>query len=486
MSRTLRVRTPSETIRTGICRVIACCASRPRVGLRPTRPLTEAGIRIEPPPSLAWAIGTAPAATSAAEPAEDAPGREVEVPGRAHRPEPRVLGAGAEAELGELALAERQQPGREVHAGELAVGRARPRRPRRRRPAWVGMPATSTLSLTNVGTPAKKPPRGLGAPGGGRRRRRGGPRRRAARRPAPYAASAASTTSGIDTRRDLDQLRPAPPRRGRPRASSENACTRAMGRDATDGVESDAGRSAAGDRTRHRRRAGGTPPGGRRPGRRPPSGRTWSWGRRRRSPASSAPSTGRRTPPRWSPPPRWSGAPAGRSGRKPATNASSPPESRSETVAAALVIAASTLSRLRTMPASAISRARSPSPKAATVSASNPAKAARKFSRLARMVRHDSPDWNASRVSRSRWDGLAADRHAPLGVVVVAQQRVGGTPGAAGDAVVPGDRSGHVSGARAAARAAWAGRGSAAAGGRPRRTGRRRRSGCRRRPRRRG
>jgi hypothetical protein len=34
-------------------------------------PLTPAGIRIEPPPSVACAIGTAPAATMAALPADD-------------------------------------------------------------------------------------------------------------------------------------------------------------------------------------------------------------------------------------------------------------------------------------------------------------------------------------------------------------------------------------------------------------------------------
>src|SRR5690242_791404 len=52
---------------------MASPATRPRVGLRPTRPLIAAGMRIEPPPSLAWANGTAPAATSAAEPDEEAP-----------------------------------------------------------------------------------------------------------------------------------------------------------------------------------------------------------------------------------------------------------------------------------------------------------------------------------------------------------------------------------------------------------------------------
>src|SRR5215468_5935234 len=46
---------------------------RPRVGLSPTRPHMLAGPRIEPPPSLAWATGTIPAATAAAAPPLDPP-----------------------------------------------------------------------------------------------------------------------------------------------------------------------------------------------------------------------------------------------------------------------------------------------------------------------------------------------------------------------------------------------------------------------------
>ena len=46
---------------------------RPRVGLRPTRPFADAGTRIEPPPSLACAMGTMPAATAAPEPPEEPP-----------------------------------------------------------------------------------------------------------------------------------------------------------------------------------------------------------------------------------------------------------------------------------------------------------------------------------------------------------------------------------------------------------------------------
>src|SRR5690606_39754210 len=47
---------------------------RARVGLRPNRPQQAAGIRIEPPPSVACAIGSRPAATAAAEPPLEPPG----------------------------------------------------------------------------------------------------------------------------------------------------------------------------------------------------------------------------------------------------------------------------------------------------------------------------------------------------------------------------------------------------------------------------
>ncbi len=41
---------------------------RPRLGFRPTSPQLEAGVRIEPPPSFAFATGTMRAATAAADP----------------------------------------------------------------------------------------------------------------------------------------------------------------------------------------------------------------------------------------------------------------------------------------------------------------------------------------------------------------------------------------------------------------------------------
>ena len=154
MSRTLRATMPSATIRTGIWRIVASCASRPRVGLRPTRPLTDAGIRIEPPPSLACAIGTAPAATSAAEPALDAPA----VCSRFHG-----LRTGPSRGCSLLAL----KPYSEswvLPSGISPVARyIRAKSPsffavyavHASVPSIVGIPATSTLSLTKVGTPAK-------------------------------------------------------------------------------------------------------------------------------------------------------------------------------------------------------------------------------------------------------------------------------------------------------------------------------------------
>ena len=58
---------------------------RPRWGLRPTRPQHAAGMRVEPPPSLACAIGTMPDATAAAAAARRAARRAVGVPRVARR-----------------------------------------------------------------------------------------------------------------------------------------------------------------------------------------------------------------------------------------------------------------------------------------------------------------------------------------------------------------------------------------------------------------
>jgi hypothetical protein len=71
VSVTVRVSTPSTARK--LSPVSGASEMRLRWGLSPTRPQHAAGIRVEPPPSLAWAMGTMPAATAVAEPPDDPP-----------------------------------------------------------------------------------------------------------------------------------------------------------------------------------------------------------------------------------------------------------------------------------------------------------------------------------------------------------------------------------------------------------------------------
>ena len=71
----------SRTVRLRQCSTASPLSSRsgpsvmrPWLGLSPTRPQHDAGMRIDPPPSLAWANGTIPDATAAAAPPLDPPG----------------------------------------------------------------------------------------------------------------------------------------------------------------------------------------------------------------------------------------------------------------------------------------------------------------------------------------------------------------------------------------------------------------------------
>src|SRR5216683_4866886 len=73
VSRTVRLRPPSTSRgHAGAPKLPG--SRRPRDALRPNRPQCEAGMRIEPPPSVPWASGKTPAATHAAEPPLDPPG----------------------------------------------------------------------------------------------------------------------------------------------------------------------------------------------------------------------------------------------------------------------------------------------------------------------------------------------------------------------------------------------------------------------------
>ena len=74
MSRTLREITPSDEAPNQYSPLAGPAEINPREGFRPNKPQQAAGMRIEPPPSLAAAIGTTPEAMAAAEPPLDPPG----------------------------------------------------------------------------------------------------------------------------------------------------------------------------------------------------------------------------------------------------------------------------------------------------------------------------------------------------------------------------------------------------------------------------
>src|SRR3954463_12310238 len=111
--------------------------TRARVGLSPTSPHSRAGMRIDPPPSLACATGTMPLAPAAAGPPEDPPGegpgvpaggpasRVAGVPRVARRRERLRLGGHGRAELRHVGAAQGDEAGGEELLGE--EGRHRPR-----------------------------------------------------------------------------------------------------------------------------------------------------------------------------------------------------------------------------------------------------------------------------------------------------------------------------------------------------------------------
>ena len=131
---------------------------RPWLGLSPTSPHAAAGMRIEPPPSLAWATGTARAATSAAEPPDDPPGL---------RPVSHGLRTGPVATGSVVAL----NPSSGVAVTPRVASPARRKRAMRWVSAGMGTPAPSMRlpavcatpvacrirSLIANGTPAKGP-----------------------------------------------------------------------------------------------------------------------------------------------------------------------------------------------------------------------------------------------------------------------------------------------------------------------------------------
>src|SRR6202521_4433855 len=125
---------------------------RPFVGLSPTRRQNAPGMRIDPPPSVAVAIGTMPAATTAAEPPLDPPGDQSSaqgfrvVPNKMLDVNPSVANSGRLVLPTTMAPAARRRDG--TNPSDVAGGASA----NKTDPCVVRIPATSSRSLTRTGT----------------------------------------------------------------------------------------------------------------------------------------------------------------------------------------------------------------------------------------------------------------------------------------------------------------------------------------------
>ncbi len=124
----------------------------PRVGLSPTRPVHDAGMRIDPPPSPAWASGAIPDATAMPAPLEEPPGVRFGSHGLRDVPSAGLSVNGTVPNSDVVVLPRGRKPaatrrwttGEDDTAGARSVAAE---------PKVVGQPATSTRSLNGIGTP---------------------------------------------------------------------------------------------------------------------------------------------------------------------------------------------------------------------------------------------------------------------------------------------------------------------------------------------
>src|SRR4051794_7535110 len=154
VSRTLRVRTPS--VARPMAPSVHCGAqdTRPRVGLRPTRPQQDAGMRIDPPPSLPCASDTMPEATAAPLPPEEPPGVWPVSYGLRHGPKRAGSVTGGMPSSGVFVLPTTIAPAaRSLRT--VALSTVGTKSPIAAMPLVVRMPSVQAIrSLIAIGTPA--------------------------------------------------------------------------------------------------------------------------------------------------------------------------------------------------------------------------------------------------------------------------------------------------------------------------------------------
>src|SRR4029453_2432971 len=145
---------PNSLMRDQVDTPVGGNGTTPFPGLMPTSPQLEAGMRIEPAPSVARAIGTMAAATAAALPPEEPPGVWSRLQGLREIPNASLSVNGHRHSSGTLVLptsrapaSRRRRTSSSSAAADSGLVAAEPLR--------VGAPARSMLSLIATGTPAR-------------------------------------------------------------------------------------------------------------------------------------------------------------------------------------------------------------------------------------------------------------------------------------------------------------------------------------------
>jgi hypothetical protein len=123
------------------------------VGFSPTSPQHDAGIRIEPPPSLPCASGSIPDATAAAAPPDDPPGVRSVSQGLRTGPKRRGSDTGRIPNSGMLVLPTITNPASRSRRTRKASWPGT-KSPKMSDPIVYGIPATGAVSFTAIGTPA--------------------------------------------------------------------------------------------------------------------------------------------------------------------------------------------------------------------------------------------------------------------------------------------------------------------------------------------
>ena len=127
----------------------------PFVGFSPTRPHSAAGILIEPPPSVDVAAAAKPAASAALDPPLEPPGDQLDPHGFRVEPNKRFEVYASKANSGAFVFPTTIAPAARSRPGTRPSWVAGGAEENSSEPCVVTNPATSSMSLTRIGTPSR-------------------------------------------------------------------------------------------------------------------------------------------------------------------------------------------------------------------------------------------------------------------------------------------------------------------------------------------